>query len=56
MFCDHTEQITVDPAAMERWQNGQVIQKAFPDLSIGTRELMISKMCSDCFDAAVPDE
>lgn len=33
------------------WKNGELIQKAMPYLSPGERELLISQVCSDCFDS-----
>ncbi len=36
----------------ERWKNGELIQKVFPELDANTREFMISGQCGQCFDEA----
>lgn len=39
-----------------RWKNGELIQRAMPTLSVGDRELLISKTCSQCFDKLFQNE
>lgn len=34
--------MVVDRQGYENWQNGMLIQKAFPDMSRGDREILIS--------------
>jgi hypothetical protein len=34
----------------ERWLSGELIQRALPDLTINERELLISGLCSKCWD------
>ena len=38
------------------WRNGVFAQVAFPYLTNGERESLISGVCGPCFDAMFPDE
>tara|TARA_Y100001951_G_scaffold77640_1_gene64992 strand:- start:245 stop:469 length:225 start_codon:yes stop_codon:yes gene_type:complete len=49
--CDH---VTVLHAALEdiqAWQDGTLVQDAFPYLNESERELLISRTCDSCFEA-----
>lgn len=35
---------------LERWRDGDLIQRAMPYLSVDDRELLISQTCGKCFD------
>lgn len=48
--CKATKIIKVHQADIVKYNQGELIQRAFPYLSAGDRELMISRVCSDCFD------
>lgn len=48
--CGEEKQIEVDAAAVARWQAGQHIQVAMPEVSADDRELLISSFCGKCFD------
>jgi hypothetical protein len=48
--CDKFEVLTLNRQAVERWQDGEYIQNAFPDMSDGDRELLISGTHSECWD------
>jgi len=47
-FCGKEWSIAVSALDFAIWQAGELIQKAFPYLSAGERELLISGMCADC--------
>ena len=49
--CDESEQVKIDPEHLRSWQNGELIQVAMPYLDAGQRELLISGLCSKCFDS-----
>ncbi len=49
-MCKTVHRIEVPIEDLRKWDGGLLIQKAFPYLSVETRELMISGTCSDCFD------
>lgn len=38
----------VDYEALEAWQNGELIQNAFPDMSPADREKFLTGYCEDC--------
>lgn len=49
-FCKKTNTLHVDVDAYSRWQNGMLVQNAFPDLSANDREMIITGIC--CWDEA----
>ena len=53
--CDEEYSIEVSVEGYEKWENGELIQKALPELSSGERELLISGTCDDCWDEMFPD-
>ena len=49
--CDTEYRLNVMEEDYLRWQEGKtLIQDAFPYLSIGDRELMISGICAKCWE------
>ena len=55
-YCDHEETITVPEADYISWHNGEYIQDAFPYLTAGQRQLMLSNTCDDCWNKFFPEE
>ena len=53
--CGQSSRLQLDRGALERWKGGELIQRAFPDLSADDRELMISGLCGACFDLLFDD-
>lgn len=45
--------VEADPEGVEEWLGGQLVQVAFPSMSLEARELLISSTCPPCF--ADPD-
>jgi hypothetical protein len=48
--CKKTFEIVVPDEAYQRWEDGELIQKALPMLTAGERELLINGICESCFD------
>jgi len=49
--CNHDYEIPVTEEQVSAWRNGtQLVQRAFPFLTDGQRELLISGTCGNCFD------
>ena len=48
-FCGKENIVEVDEASYERWENGELIQNVWPDMSPATRELLITGICDSCF-------
>ncbi len=48
--CDSSQWVRFEIDQYDRWQNGEFIQDAMPHLTVAERELLISKICGDCFD------
>jgi len=47
--CDKYEVWSLDRNAVTRWQEGENIQSAFPDMSAGDREILISGTHAACW-------
>lgn len=50
--CKRSKWIYVPESEWLAWQSGQIIQHAMLSVSEDDRELLISSMCSSCYDAA----
>ena len=51
VLCGRVDSAEVKVENLEAYREGRLfIQDAFPDLSPGFREHLISDMCGDCFD------
>lgn len=48
-------ELDVTQEQIDRWQNGELIQKAMPHLSVDEREFLISGMLSHEWDAYISD-
>lgn len=40
----------------QRWRDGELIQRAMPDVPAGERELLVSGVCGECFDKLFGEE
>lgn len=47
-FCRNEHRVKVNEDAYYRWQAGELIQNAMPDLSPTEREQLISGLCPEC--------
>ena len=56
MYCDYEETITIAEALYIAWHNGMLIQDAFPFLTAGQRELMLSNTCDTCWNKFFPED
>jgi hypothetical protein len=54
--CNETRTIEVDPVGYTNWKNGQLIQRAMPELSAEDREMLISRICPDCWNKLFPED
>jgi hypothetical protein len=54
--CGEYELWSLDRQAVESWQGGELIQNAFPDMSVSDRELLISGTHPACWDKLFPEE
>jgi hypothetical protein len=53
--CDQYEVWSLDRNAVTRWQEGEYIQNAFPDMSAGDREILISGTHPACWSKLFPE-
>lgn len=49
-MCKEVHQLEVTQEGIEKYQQGEYIQKCFPNLNADQRELLISGTCGTCFD------
>ena len=49
-ICGRSHSVTVNADAYMDWLNGDLIQRAMPELSVTEREQLISQMCPACQD------
>jgi hypothetical protein len=49
-MCGDVNQVTISEAQWWRWQMGELIQNVAPELSPEERELLISGICSECWN------
>ena len=49
-FCGEYHEVGVSEADYWNWQGGELVQNAFPYLNANARELLISGICSECWD------
>ena len=54
--CGEYEVWSLDRQAVESWQAGEYIQNAFPNMTEGERELLISGTHPACWDQLFPKE
>lgn len=54
--CNEYELWSLDRGAVERWQAGEMIQKAFPAMSAAEREILISGTHPACWEKLFPAE
>ena len=51
LFCGKKQIVTVNSEDYDKWENGELIQKAFPYLSASDREALITGICDECWPA-----
>lgn len=49
-FCGKNQYIEVPLEGLKAYQNGELMQNAFPDLSADDREALISGVCPSCWE------
>ena len=55
-FCHCDTYLQVDAEEYARWQAGELIQVAMPDLDADEREMLISGICPICWNDMFSDE
>jgi hypothetical protein len=51
-----SKDIDVTPEQLERWMNGELIQKVMPHLSVDDRDFIINGIADGEFEEAFPNE
>lgn len=55
-MCADASELEVDEQGALRWRQGELIQKALPELTPDQRELLMTGFHSDCWDKAFSEE
>lgn len=55
-FCGHANEVAVNEADYWDWQDGALVQDAFPYLTADEREMLISGICPTCWAETFGDE
>lgn len=56
VMCNNTYKLEVKTNDLHAYMRGKNIQDAFPYLSAGDRELIISGICNTCFEKLMVDD
>lgn len=56
IHCGKPGFLEVDAASYNRWQEGEFVQNAFPDMPLDDREQLISGIHGKCFDEMFPPD
>lgn len=54
--CGQYEMWSLDKDSVMRWHGGENIQRVFPDMSVGDREILISGTHPACWDKLFGEE
>lgn len=49
-FCGRGNEVEVNESDYWDWQDGELVQNAFPYLSADEREMLITGICGECWD------
>ena len=55
-FCGKESFLTLSANDFNAWQNGELVQNAFPYLDANERELLVSGICSECWEKTFSTE
>ena len=55
-FCGHANEVAVNEADYWDWQDGALVQDAFPYLTADEREMLISGICPTCWAKTFGDD
>lgn len=56
VFCHTSAEVEVPVDAFHRWQNGELAQRAFPEMPAENREMLITGTHPKCWDDAFAEE
>lgn len=54
-FCGHANEVAVNEADYWDWQDGALVQDAFPYLTADEREMLVSGICPTCWEKTFGD-
>lgn len=55
-YCGKEIQINVTQEQIDKYQSGELIQRAFPNLTAEQREMLLTGTCGECWDKIFPHD
>ena len=52
-YCQEPQSVVVSADGLRRWREGELIQRALPELSADERELLLTGICAECWEQVV---
>ena len=56
IFCHETHAINLSPEGYAKWQKGEYVSVAFPELTPEEQEMLVSGTCGKCWDQFMVDK
>lgn len=55
-YCERIQKVAVPESGFKAWKSGTRIQDALPGLTADEREILLSGICPECWDANFGEE
>lgn len=55
-YCERIQKVAVPESGFKAWKSGTRIQDALPGLTADDREILLSGICPECWDANFSEE
>lgn len=55
-YCERIQKVAVPESGFKAWKSGTRIQDALPGLTADEREILLSGICPECWDANFSEE
>jgi len=56
IVCGQASMVPVMRSDFERWQGGELVQRAFPEMPPAQREVLVTGTHPECWDSIYPEE
>lgn len=54
--CKRSVEVPATEEQITRWRGGELIQRAIPNITADQREILMSGICGECFDAVFGED
>lgn len=55
-LCNEDNEVLIEREDLQKWDDGALVQDAFPYLSSGERELLVTGVCTPCWERSFGEE